>query len=325
MHTSQGRIWLTAAALSALAMAAGGAEQLGALRSIRPMLLDLCSPGRLVVLAISSLRPAANVLPQGGNSGNAGRTQAAEDASGRELLLRQLLIENARLRRELDRERDRSQQFLPQAESAETAQRPPLLDLRVIPARVLSRQDEFPEVLRELSISAGRVHGLNRSELVVQGAGRVIDAGQEQKIAAGDRVLDGLTVVGRIERAGRWTSLVQPVTAEGFRARVQLFRATGSERHAAAVAMLEGTGTPFCRLTGLEHTDAVATGDEVFAAGVEGLSGPPLYFGRVVRADFLAGGEWEVQVAPAMELDDLDTIQVLRWEWLKNAVSESAP
>jgi cell shape-determining protein MreC len=118
----------------------------------------------------------------------------------------------------LQRERQRSGPLLPGVESSELESRPPLVDLRVIPARVLTRQDEFPEVLRELAIDAGRAQGLNRSELVVQGAGRVIDAGREQRVQAGDRVLDGLTVVGRIERSARWISLVQPVTAEAFRA-----------------------------------------------------------------------------------------------------------
>jgi cell shape-determining protein MreC len=238
-------------------------------------------------------------------------------SAARELLLRQLLIENARLRRDLTRERQRSEPLLPGVESSELATRPPLLDLRVIPARVLTRQEEFPDVLRELAIDAGKAQGLNRSELVVQGAGRVIDAGREQRVQAGDRVLDGLTVVGRIERSARWISLVQPVTAEGFRARVQLLRISDGERYPGATGLLEGTGTSECRLTGLGPTDAVAVGDEVLAAGVEGLSGPPLYFGRVVKADFLAGGKWDVVVVPAVRLDDLESVQVLRWEWLK--------
>ena len=316
-------VWFTAATLSLLALAAAGAEQLGALRSIRSALLDICSPGRFAVLSVAAWTTATSPDPNTADLTTISTKQPA--ATSHELLLRQLLIENARLRRDLDRERQRSQQLLPETESEQVGQRKPLVGLKIIPARVITRQDEFPEVLRELSIAAGRAQGLNRSELVVQGAGRVIDAGREQQLAAGDRVLDGLTVVGRIERSGQWMSLIQPVTAEGFRARVQLYRAAGAERHAGAVALLEGTGNAHCRLSGLGHTAAVAVGDEVFAAGIEGLSGPVLYFGRVVQADFLAAGEWDVRVAPAVQLDELDSVQVLRWEWLKTNAAGAAP
>lgn len=314
------RRWLAAVSLTLLALATAGAEHLGALRSIRPLLLDVCSPGRLVVLALTPFDAAGTRSPEA--SGDlrvtaAGSADSARPTAAQELLLRQLLIENARLRRDLQRERQRTEPLLPGAETAELTTRPPLVDLRVIPARVLTRQDDFPDVLRELAIDAGRAQGLNRSELVVQGAGRVLDAGREQRVQAGDRVLDGLTVVGRIERSARWISLVQPVTAEGFRARVQLLRISAGERYRGATGLLEGTGTAECRLTGLGPTDAVAVGDEVLAAGVEGMTGPPLYFGRVVRADFLAGGTWDVLVAPAVHLDDLESVQVLRWEWLK--------
>ena len=329
MHSNPERTrkWQVAAVLMVLACAAAGAEHLGALRSVRPLLLDLCSPGRLVVLALAPFDSSGTRSPerletasQGSAAGAAGGGSQSPSAA-RELLLRQLLIENARLRRDLQRERQRTDPWQPEAETEELAVRPAILDLRVIPARVLTRQDSLPDVLRELAIDAGRAQGLNRSELVVQGAGRVIDAGREQRVQAGDRVLDGLTVVGRIERSARWISLVQPVTAEGFRARVQLLRIAEGERHPGATGLLEGTGTAVCRLTGLGPTDAVAAGDEVLAAGIEGLTGPPLYFGRVVRADFLAGGTWDVEVAPAVQLDDLESVQVLRWEWLKQGVA----
>jgi hypothetical protein len=55
-------------------------------------------------------------------------------------------------------------------------------------------------------------------------------------------------------------------------------------------------------------------GDDVVAADVEGLQGPQLYFGKVVKADFLAGGQWEIRVAPAVRLDELSEVQILHWE-----------
>ncbi|MFM7056622.1 MAG: hypothetical protein ACKO2P_06830, partial [Planctomycetota bacterium] len=166
------RRWQVAAALIVLSCAAAGAEHLGALKTLRPPLLDLFSPGRLLVLAVA---PLERVGPAAVGAAGDRRHNSQPDVPGvsgsaaagtRELLLRQLLIENARLRRDLQRERQRLAPLLPAAETEDLADRPPLVDLRVVPARVLTRQDTFPDVLRELAIDAGRAQGLNRSELV---------------------------------------------------------------------------------------------------------------------------------------------------------------
>ena len=76
--------------------------------------------------------------------------------------------------------------------------------------------------------------------------------------------------------------------------------------------MLEGDGSAECILTGIPHTEAVAVGDHVVSADVNGMRGPQLYFGHVTRADFLAGGQWDVRVQPAATLDDLTSVGILR-------------
>ena len=129
-------------------------------------------------------------------------------------------------------------------------------------------------------------------------------------------------MVGRIEKAARWVSLVQPVTAIGFKAQVMLLRKTADGLHFGATGMLEGTGEAECVLTGIPHTDAVAVGDDVVSADVNGVRGPQLYFGRVTKAEFLAGGQWDVRVRPAASLEELESVGVLRLK-LKTEISRS--
>ena len=181
----------------------------------------------------------------------------------------------------------------------------------MIPAAIVSSRG-LSGSLRDLIIDAGRSSGITRSELVIDGTGTLLDVGSDDAVAAGDRVLTGSIVVGRIERAAHWVSLVQPVTALGFSAQVVLLRKTADGVHFGAAGMLEGAGDTDCVLTGISHTDAVAVGDDVVSADVNGVRGPPLYFGRVIKADFLAGGQWDVRVQPAVALETLESVGVLR-------------
>lgn len=300
------RMWLAACCLALLSLSAAAADRLGLLSSLRPVLLDLASPGRLLVRSQSGTveNRTANQTGLSASEGDAAATALLEQQQ----LLRRLMIENARLRRELQRDRQRFGAEDPQEV------RSALLQMTLVPAQVLSCRDGLPADLRELLVGAGRARGLTRSELVVQGAGGIIDAGREQSVQPGDRVLDGLAVVGRIEKSARWVSLVQPISASGFRANVQLLRRTTEGALFAARGILEGVGEPDCRLTGIAATEAVAVGDEVIATDVDGLRGPHLYFGKVVHADFLAGGQWDIRVAPAVRLDELRDVQILHWE-----------
>jgi cell shape-determining protein MreC len=299
-------MWLAACSLAALSLATAAADRLGLLSSVRPVLLDTVSPGRLLL-----------TLQSGGaeSLSAAERTQSQDDSRAVETarleqqqMLRRLMIENAVLRREL--QRDRRRFGLDDPEEVRSA----LLQLSLLPAQVLSCRDGLPADLRELLVDAGRARGLTRSELVVQGHGGIVGAGRAQSVQPGDRVLDGLAVVGRIEKSARWVSLVQPISASGFRANVLLLRKTDAGAVFGARGILEGVGEPSCRLNGIAATEAVAVGDEVVAADVEGLQGPQLYFGKVVQADFLAGGQWDIRVAPAVSLEELREVQILHWE-----------
>ena len=297
------RLWLTAAGLAGLSLITAAADHLGMLGAIRPALHDMVSPGRLVLLALTSPpKPDVN------SSDVSEERRAAEAGEQREALLRRLMIENARLRRDL--QRDRVRFGVTDVDSI----RDTMLRLDVIPARVISGRDGMPAVLKELVVDAGRTQGITRSELVLQGSGSLVDVGASGNVQPGDRVLDGLTVIGRIEKVARWVSLVQPVTANGFRSQVMLLRRTPEGYHLGAKGVLEGTGNRDVRLTGIAHTEPVAVGDDVVSVGVEGLNGPRLYFGEVTSANFTAGGQWEILVTPALDPEETQDVQILRWE-----------
>ena len=302
MRTDQNhhRMWLAAGGMFFLSLLVLIADCAGVLTAFRPALHDAMSPGRLMILAISSRDGHA------ADEATAGPV-ATESASGakQERLLRQLMIENARLRRDLRLEKSSG------AISSTIEPLGSLTQLNVVHASIVS-SGGMSGSLRDLIIDAGKSAGITRSELVIDGTGTLLGAGSDDFVAAGDRVITGSIVVGRIEKAARWVSLVQPVTAIGFKAQVVLLRKTADGLHFGATGMLEGTGETDCVLTGIPHTEAVARGDDVISADVNGIRGPQLYFGRVTKAEFLAGGQWDVRVQPAVSLDELESVGVLR-------------
>jgi cell shape-determining protein MreC len=305
MHVDQirHRMWLAAFAMFVLSLLVTVADRTGMLSGVRSMLHDALSPGRMALMAIARQSDDARNSEDRVESGT---VDAPDRLNAQQLrTLRQLMIENARLRRDLKHSREATSiaRIVDPAES--------LTEFEMIPAKVISSSG-LPGSLRELVISSGKSAGITRSELVVDGEGAVVDAGTDSGVAAGDRVLSGACVVGRIEKTGRWVSMVQPVTAPDFRAQAQLLRASEDGMHFGAVGMLEGTGSSECRLTGISYTDSVTVGDTVVSADINGVRGPRLFFGTVTSAQFLAGGQWDVRIRPGFELSELDRVGIVR-------------
>ena len=297
------RMWYAAVAMFLLSLLITAADRTGMLSGVRSALHDALSPGRLALMAITP-----HSVDSGKTVSGAGpvRIDTSRELNVQQLhKMRQLMIENARLRRDLKQSKDATAiaEFIEPAES--------LTDYAMIPAQVISSSG-LPGSLRELIISAGNSAGITRSELVVDGSGAVLDVGSDGGAAAGDRVLSGSSVIGRIEKTGRWVSMVQPVTSADFRAQVQLLRASEDGLHFGAVGMLEGTGSSECRLTGVSYTEAVTVGDTVVSADINGVRGPRLFFGTVTSAEFLAGGQWDVRIQPGFTLSDLDRVGIVR-------------
>ncbi|MFN9720757.1 MAG: rod shape-determining protein MreC [Planctomycetota bacterium] len=304
------RLWLSATGMLVLSLVAAVADRAAVLDAFRPVLHDALSPGRLALLAVKS--PVAN--DEAEVTAEATPENFHDSRQKTERLLRQFMIENARLRRDLKRER---------ASSVTGQNIGPLSSLaqfELVNASIVSSSG-MPSTLKEVLVDAGKSAGITRSELVIDGKGAIVDAGLEKDVAAGDRVLTGAVVVGRIERSARWVSLVQPVTSPEFRAQVTVMRQAPDGLYSGTVAMLEGTGGNHCILTGIPHTEAVAVGDEVITADINGVRGPHLYFGRVTHAEFLAGGQWDVRVQPAANLQELDHVGILRLKLARPATS----
>ena len=296
-------LWLAAVAMFVLSLLVTAADRTGMLSSVRSVLHDVLSPGRLALMA---MQPQSDEAGKPVDAASSVKIDSAGGLNAQQLqTLRQLMIENARLRRDLKRAKEATviAEFVDPAAS--------LTDYAMIPAQVISNSG-LPGSLRELIISAGKSAGITRSELVVDGSGAVVDMGSDAGVAAGDRVLSGSSVIGRIEKTGRWVSMVQPVTSADFRAQVQLLRASDDGLHFGAVGMLEGTGSSECRLTGISYTDAVTVGDTVVSADINGVRGPRLFFGTVTSAEFLAGGQWDVRIQPGFTVSELDRVGIIR-------------
>lgn len=308
-ETRKLRIWFAACLMSIMACVALIADRSGLLTSARPVLHDILSPGRLIVLAVASGDAASQAGNSGAVSGNSAdglNRSVSPSPPSQEALLRSLLIENARLRRDLKRRQSHDSPFAERTRES-------LTELHSVEAKILSRSG-LPDSLRDLMIDAGQSKGIRRSELVVQGDGLLLDVGAREAVRAGDRVVDGLSVIGRIDKTAQWVSLVQPVSAKGFRARARILRVANGEGHFGTTGMLEGLGNGECALTGIAHTEAVAVGDLVVSMDVNGVDGPVLTYGEVVKADFLAGGQWDVRVRPVVNFDEASDVRVLCWE-----------
>lgn len=297
------RLWLPAIAMFMLSLVATIADRMEILSGARSALHDMFSPGRLALIA----NQATTGSGEEANKTALSSTPETVDASHARQMkaLRQLMIENARLRRDLKR----SQTASVIAEAIDPAES--LNEYAMIPAQVIS-SNGLPGSLRELIVSAGKSAGINRSELVVDGNGAVVDVGADAGVAAGDRVLSGSSVVGRIEKTGRWVSVVQPLTSTEFRAQVQLLRSSEEGLVFGAIGMLEGTGKSECHVTGIPYTEAVTVGDTVISADINGVRGPRLFFGTVTSAEFLAGGQWDVRVKPGFTIAELDQVGIVR-------------
>lgn len=289
-------LWTAFGGVLLLTILAVAADRWHLLSGVRVGLHDALSPGRMVVAAISSRSvPAAGAANSESQAGMLERQRQHLEQQRRELI-----IENARLHNQL-RQLGASKGYSNRDST--------LVGFDLISASVLSRHG-MPVSLHQVMIDAGRVHGLTRSELVLDTRGLLLDQGVQDRVADGSVVLAGSVVLGRVSRAGRWVSQLVPVTDESYSARIRLVRRTPRGTQLGAEGILEGTGEA-CRLSGIPDTASVSVGDEVFAADINGISGPRLYYGSVNAAKFESAAGWSIAVKPAVGLADVDSVAVV--------------
>jgi cell shape-determining protein MreC len=221
--------------------------------------------------------------------------------------LESLARENRRLTAELRTAREQSRE--PQTDEADRL----LLD-RCVAARVLGCQARtFLE--RRGMLDVGSKGGVATGALVLDWP-TVIDRGNDSQLAAGQVVLSGRRVWGKIVEVGPNTSTVRGVSEPGYRDLVKL--AGGAQ------GILEGTGEPLARIRLIEVTVPVAEGEAVFSAAGKGvLSAAPLY-GKVVRVERPPGAaHWNIWMQPVAASDDPTQVGVLRMELNSLRVAES--
>lgn len=273
----------------------------GKLTSVQLALHNFVTPGRMLAAAIGNPKATA---PQPSLS----QTDLAElqnQLLTNELQRRQLLIENARLKQRLLQAKR-----LPEQSAAIERS---LLKFDTVPAQIVSQQGT-PEILKTALIDAGRSAGLRPSQLVISNSSPLLDKGLDMNIEPGHTVVTGSVIVGRIQKTAAWVSSLQLVTDEDFSAAVEIIRDSEFTAEFPTTGMLRGSGERLCRIDSVPYTAAVSVGDDVFSADLNGLNGPRLYFGKVTKAEFSAGGEWSIEVTPAIHGRQIRSVSVVRSE-----------
>jgi len=277
----------------------------GVVSRLRGAVTDAMRPGQQAVCAMGdSLREGLVLL-----TSQPARTQQREVA---------------RLQRELDDAKARSTVLaarlarVHEEREHETAlptalrRLPRLASVSLIEAAVLG--DSLAEQWRSGKLlNRGEANGVRELSLVVNSRQPLVDVGQDGELSPEDAVLTGRSVIGKIERVGRWTSTFLLLTDAAYRGRAQLIQEAETGFAFGARGILKGQGESHCKLEGIAATESVRVGDGVYTADRDGLVSTPLYYGKVVEATLGPDDrEWKVLVEPAPLPSRLTSVQVLR-------------
>jgi len=275
-------------------------------RPVRARVHDALYPGEALLHA--GLAEGRGWWARLRNSDEAQERVAALEAEleGARLAHRQAQLQSALLRERLARVERAG------ISPAEGTPGSPLLVPELLEASVLG--DGTRALWREGKLlDVGREEGVREMELVVDAARPLIDQGESNGIEPEQEVYAGRCVVGRIAAVGRWTSTVERVTDKHYRGLAQLARQTSRGLVFGAEGILEGDGSPTCRLREVPVTDSVEVGDDVYTGGRDGRLSSAMYYGKVVDVKLNEGATaWEIRVRPALDDRDLKTVQVLR-------------
>ncbi len=275
-------------------------------RAVRNGIRDLLRPGQLAALSVQEhLRTALEAKP-------AEESLIAELQSSREqiqsakLRERKLAVEAAKLHERI--EQLETALRIPKAKQ----QSRPLVVSELLPATVLSR-DRAAELRRRTTIALGADARIDPETYILDGEQPLLDQGETTGIAAGQSVSWGRNMVGRIADVGVWTSTIRLITDPDYRGLARLARSAEGGMIWGATGRLRGNGSAKCVLHSIDATELVSVGDLVFTAEQkEALSGP-MFYGRVTKAELRPGAvEWEIEIEPAADLQQLTRVHVLR-------------
>ncbi|MES2792482.1 MAG: rod shape-determining protein MreC [Planctomycetota bacterium] len=283
---------------------------------------DFSQPIRLAVRDVS--RPGQTVTRAGVEIGQAG-WRTVRDWQARRVELDQLqellaaqTVRERELKTRLAQATRRAQRAEAQVASKLTGQpSEPLFVPQLVEARVLSSETVTLASGRKLPgpslLGTGKSQGIGENLLVIDQGKSTLDIGLDHGIAIHQPVFAGEIVIGRTVNCGSYSCSLQPVTDAKFQGPAQLLRKTSSGWQTGAEGVIEGTGGPRCRLTGVWNREAVEVGDEVYtpaadpllmghstASASERTLPPPMFYGHVVRAVWDTGAaHWDIEVEPA--------------------------
>ena len=271
---------------------------------LRTAVRDAVAPGQRLTLNWRS-RFVVLSIPAGNNPDST--HSETQQHRQRLVQLERALRQSRSINLQLSRELETARQHGPEPGAGTRSE--PLLIPELLRARVLSSysSDTFAP---SLVVDAGTRSRISAQAVVLNGAGTLLDQGTGKNVTVGQPVLAGRCVVGRISEAGRWTSLLQPITHADYSAPVRIARQTFRGPVYGAEGILKGTGRNLCRLEGVPYTEPVSTGDGVYT--MPHADRPPLCFGHVVRATIQPGATWEIDVRPVVSIDGLIDVLVLR-------------
>lgn len=268
--------------------------------AFRAVVQDCLQPGQTLLEPLSRLAPDQQRLDS--ITDNDLANSRIEEL---QLQLRQQKLAQAELRRQLQA----AQQIGTMPYTVQPSE--PLIAYSLLAARVLGREKDLagdPSLLLDL----GSTRGAMSEAFVVRGTNPVLDVGTASGISPGQPVYAGRTVLGRIERTGRWTSAVRLITDPGYTGRAQLLRESTEGPQFGAEGLISGVGDGTCRLSGIPYTEPVAVGDEVYTGGRTARFPVPMFYGRVVKATLESGQKWNIIVRPHANLDAIREVAVLR-------------
>lgn len=189
---------------------------------------------------------------------------------------------------------------------------PSLFEPRFLPARILGQ--EIIELWKGRKLLApDAAVDVQESLLVVTDGHPLIDVGRDHHLEQGELVTAQRIVLGRLAAVGHWTSALQPVTDEEFRAEAQIVRKTATGWQPGEIGLLSGAGQT-CRLQ-LSRETPVSVGDEVRTRADDPWLTEPLLYGRVTEVRLPPGSlDWEITVEPAAADLSPQTVQILRYD-----------
>jgi len=230
-------------------------------------------------------------------------TKLAERLNTSELLQRRTQLGISAVQEQIDRiQRSGTSPF-------SNPQRSPLVIEQSVEARILG--DEIVSLWKSYRLlDRGSGAGLFEDQWVLDEKSLRIDHGQESSVVDGLAVFAGRCIVGRIAKAGRWTSSLQVITDPQFRARAVVLQQNSGAF--SREVLIEGAGDGTCRLVSVPSTETVEVDSLVYSVpGDRGIEAPML-FGRVASASLSPGSlHWQITVTPEIDMAALKSVQVV--------------